>query len=88
MIQINMEVVEHLVVITPLVACRGKPVHKIVGAFQTMRDTAGFGADVTAHTIRYSIATELAARGVPEIEIAIILGHGMPTVEPLGDTCM
>ncbi len=31
-----------------LVAYRGRPVRKIAGAFQTLRDVAGFGPDVTA----------------------------------------
>jgi integrase len=61
----------------PLVAFRGKPVKKIAGAIQTQRDGAGFGPGVTAYTIRHSIATELAARGVPELETATILGHRM-----------
>jgi integrase len=59
----------------PLVHWRGKPVLKIAGAFQTVRAAAGFGADVTAYTLRHSVATELARRGVPELEIALLLGH-------------
>jgi integrase len=68
----------------PVVAYRGRPVRKIAGAFQTMRDAAGFGADVTAYTVRHTIATELAARGVPEIEIALVMGHSMPNVRTTG----
>jgi hypothetical protein len=68
----------------PLVAWRGKPVQKIAGAFQTMRDAAGFGPDVTAYTIRHSIATELAARGVPELDIAAQLGHRLPNSQTTG----
>ena len=68
----------------PLVAWRGKPVHKIAGAFQTMRDAAGFGPDVTAYTLRHTIATELTARGVPELEIAALLGHRMPNSRTTG----
>jgi integrase len=68
----------------PIVAYRGKPVRKLAGAFQTMRDVAGFEHDVTAYTIRHSIATELAARSVPEMEIAAILGHGMPNMRTTG----
>ncbi len=68
----------------PVVAYRGKPVRKIAGAFQTMRDAAGFGPDVTAYTIRHSIATELFARGVPEMEISAIMGHGMPNMRTTG----
>ncbi|MGG5890558.1 tyrosine-type recombinase/integrase [Falsiroseomonas sp. HC035] len=59
----------------PLVAYRGKPVQKIAGAFQTLRDAAGFGPDVTAYTVRHTVAPELMARGVPELESAFIMGH-------------
>jgi integrase len=68
----------------PLVAFRGKPVRKIAGAFQTLRESAGFGPDVTAYTVRHSIATELAARGVPELEIASVMGHRMPNSRTTG----
>jgi integrase len=68
----------------PIVSFRGRAVHKVFGAFQTLRESAGFGPDVTAYTIRHSIATELAARGVPEIEIAIIMGHSMPSMRTTG----
>jgi len=68
----------------PVVAYRGKPVLKIAGAFQTMQDAAVFGQDVTVYTIRHSIATELAARGVPELEIAAIMGHRMPNMRTTG----
>ena len=57
----------------PVVAYRGRPVGKIAGSFQTLRDAAGF-----AYTLRHSVATELAARGVPEPEIAALLSHRMP----------
>ncbi|MFM9937531.1 MAG: tyrosine-type recombinase/integrase, partial [Novosphingobium sp.] len=68
----------------PLVAYRGRPVRKIAGAFQTLRDAAGFGPDVTSYTIRHTIATEMAARGVPELEIAAIMGHRMPNSRTTG----
>ncbi len=68
----------------PLVAYRGKPVRKIAGAFQSLRDAAGFGRDVTSYTIRHTIATEMAARGVPELEIAAIMGHRMPNSRTTG----
>jgi len=67
-----------------LVAYRGRPVQKIAGAFQTLRDAAGFGPDVTAYTIRHSVATELMARGVPELDIASIMGHRMPNSRTTG----
>ncbi len=67
-----------------IVTYRGKPVQKIAGAFQTLRDAAGFGPDVTAYTLRHTVATELAARGVPEMEIAAVLGHTMPNMRTTG----
>jgi integrase len=67
-----------------LVAYRGKPVQKIAGAFQTVRDAAGFGPDVTSYTVRHTVATELMARGVPELEIAFIMGHRMPNSRTTG----
>jgi integrase len=67
-----------------LVQYRGKPVMKIAGAFQSMRDAAGFGPDVTAYAVRHTIATELMARSVPELEIAALLGHSMPNIRTTG----
>ena len=58
--------------------------HLVAGAFQTMRDLAGFGPDVTAYTLRHTIGTELAARGVPELEIAALMGHRMPNSQSTG----
>ncbi|RZA06327.1 MAG: hypothetical protein EOP02_38425, partial [Proteobacteria bacterium] len=68
----------------PLVAYRGRPVKKLAGAFQTMRDAAGFGSDATAYTVRHTVATELMARGVPELEIATVMGHRMPNSRTTG----
>ena len=62
----------------PLVAYRGRPVKKINGAFQTVRDAADFGDDVVPYTIRHTVATELFRRGVPPLEIKSFLGHRMP----------
>ena len=67
-----------------LVQFRGKPVLKIAKAFRTVRAAAGFGADVTAYTLRHSVATELARRGVPPMEIAYLLGHRMPDLRTTG----
>lgn len=61
-----------------LVAYRGKPVKKIAGAFQTMRDAAGFGFDVTAYTVRHTIGTMLLKRGVDLAQIEVLLGHKLP----------
>ncbi len=68
----------------PLVAYRGRPVRYLSHAFQNLRDAAGFGRDVTAYTIRHTVATQLMARGVPELEIAAVMGHRMPNVRTTG----
>ncbi len=62
----------------------GKPGAVHAGAFQTLRDMAGFEPDVTAYTVRHTVATELMARGVPELEIAAIMGHRMPNSRTTG----
>lgn len=67
-----------------VVSYRGKAVKKLAGAFQTVRDAAGFGPDVTAYTLRHTVATELMARGVPELEIAAIMGHRLPCSRTTG----
>lgn len=58
-----------------LVEYRGRPVRKIAGAFQTMREAAGFGFDVTAYTVRHTVATMLLKRGVHMTQIEVQLGH-------------
>jgi integrase len=63
-----------------VVSWRGRPVTKIAGAFQTMRDSAGFGFDVPAYTVRHTVATELAGRGVPYEQISALLGQRMPNM--------
>jgi len=68
----------------PLVAFRGRPVRYLAHAFQNLRDAAGFGRNVTAYTIRHTVATELARRGVPPLEIASFLGHRMPDFRTTG----
>lgn len=64
----------------PLVRFRGKAVGKVNGAWQEARDEAGPDALVVPHTIRHTIATELRARGVPEL--AGLLGRSMPISGP------
>lgn len=50
-----------------VVAYRGKPAAKIAGAFQTLRDAAGFGPDVTAYTLRHPVATHLHKSDIDNI---------------------
>ncbi len=68
----------------PLVAYRGRPVKYLAHAFQNLRDAAGFGRDVTAYTVRHTVATELFRRRVPRSEISIFLGHRMPDFRTTG----
>ncbi len=58
-----------------LVTYHGKPVRKIAGAIQTLRDAAGFGRDVTAYTLRHTIATEVLRRRVARSDVSMLLGH-------------
>ena len=67
-----------------LVAFNGKSVTKINGAFQRARDAAGLDLEVVPYAIRHTIATELRARGVPELELAGFLGHSMPNIRTTG----
>lgn len=68
----------------PLVAWRGAPVKKINGAFQSVREAAGLDEEVVPYAIRHTIATEMRARGVPELELAGFLGHVMPNIRTTG----
>jgi integrase len=68
----------------PLVSYRGQPVKRINGAFQAAREAAGLDAGVVPYAIRHTIATELRARKVPELELAGFLGHHMPNIRTTG----
>jgi len=67
-----------------LVTYHGRAITEIKGAWRRMRADAGLGKDVVPYTIRHTMATELRARGVPELEIAGVLGHTMPNVKTTG----
>jgi len=67
-----------------LVTYQGRPIKEIKGAFRRMRADAGLGDDVVPYSLRHTVATELRARGVPELEIAGMLGHAMPNVKTTG----
>ena len=68
----------------PLVRFRGKAVTKVNGSWRDARETAGLGPDVVPYTIHHTIATELRSRGVPEMELAGLLGHAMPNFRTTG----
>ena len=68
----------------PLVAYRGRPVHKIAKTWRSVRKAAGLDESVVPYAIRHTIATELRARGVPELEIAGLLGHHLPNFRTTG----
>ncbi len=68
----------------PLVQFRGKGVQKVNKAWREARDAARLDALVVPYTVRHTIATELRARGVPELELAGLLGHSMPNFRTTG----
>ena len=63
---------------------RGRPLTKINSAWRSAREAAGLGADVVPYAIRHTVATEMRSRGVPELEIAGLLGHNMPNFRTTG----
>ena len=67
-----------------LVQWKGKPIQKINKTWRTIRDDAGLSDDVVPYSIRHTVATELRSRGVPELEIAGMLGHSMPNFRTTG----
>ena len=67
-----------------LVQWKGKPIQKINKTWRTIRDDAGLSDDVVPYSIRHTVATELRSRGVPELEIAGMLGHAMPNFRTTG----
>ena len=67
-----------------LVTYHDKPVRKINAVWRTARRVAGLDEDFVPYTIRHTMASELRARGVPELEIAGVLGHHMPNFRSTG----
>ncbi len=67
-----------------LVQFRGKAVVKVNKTWRDARTAAGLDDAVVPYTIRHTIATELRARGVPELELAGLLGHAMPNFRTTG----
>lgn len=59
----------------PLVSWRGAPIRSFKVAWRGMRRRAGLDPSVVSKTVRYTVATELRRRGVPEAEIQGMLGH-------------
>ncbi len=68
----------------PLVAWQGRQVVEIKGTWRKVRAEAGLGPHVVPYAVRHTVATELRARGVPEMELAGVLGHVMPNVRTTG----
>jgi len=68
----------------PLVRFRGAGVIKVAKTWRDARSAAGLDEAVVPYTIRHTIATELRARGVPELELAGLLGHAMPNFRTTG----
>lgn len=47
----------------------------VAKAFRQAREDAGLDDQVTAYTLRHTVATQLARRGVPQEQISRLLGH-------------
>ena len=67
-----------------LVTFNGKPIKKINGAWQHARELVGMPDEIVPYTVRHTMATELITRGVPEIEVASLMGHAMPNLRTTG----
>lgn len=68
----------------PLITYHGKPIAKINKTWRTVRRNAGLPEEIVPYTIRHTMATQLITRGVPEIEVAALLGHSMPNLRTTG----
>ena len=66
----------------PIVQYRGRPLGGTKSTFDHLKRRAGL-ADVSAYTIRHTVAVEMRKRGVPVWEVAGFLGHtsGYKTTE-------
>ncbi|MCG4273252.1 site-specific integrase [Acetobacter senegalensis] len=67
-----------------LVTYKGNPILKINGAWRGARESAGLPPEIVPYTVRHTMATELITRGVPEIEVASLMGHAMPNLRTTG----
>ena len=67
-----------------LVTYRARPVTKINAVWRGARRAVEFPEDFVPYSIRHTMATELRSRGVPQHEIAVVLGHVMPNIRSTG----
>ena len=67
-----------------LVTYKSKPIVKINGAWRAAREAACLSQEIVPYTVRHTMATELITRGVPEIEVASLMGHAMPNLRTTG----
>jgi integrase len=67
-----------------IVEYQGRPIADIRHRFAKARDLAGLDAGVVPYALRHTMATMLAERGVPELEIAAVMGHRMPNIKTTG----
>ena len=59
----------------PVVSYQGRHLNEITSAFRRIRKAAGFGQDVSAYTLRHTVATELTRRGADIWQTGEFLGH-------------
>jgi integrase len=62
----------------PVISYFGKRVANHKKTVRRLVERAGLGADVSAYTLRHTVATWLAQRGVPEAQREVFLGHRLP----------
>lgn len=67
--------------ITAVVHYQGQSVQKLRRSWDTLRTSAGLGADVVPHTTRHTCATWLMQSGVPIFEAAGYLGMSIETLQ-------
>jgi len=60
-----------------LVTFRKRPMASVRRSWNEARERAGLDEDVVPYTLRHTAATEMSARGVPDGQVAVYLGHDM-----------
>lgn len=68
----------------PLVQWRGGQITKINKTWRTIREAAGLPDYVVPYAIRHTLATEMARRGVPSLELAMWFGHREADIRTTG----
>jgi integrase len=59
----------------PIVEFNGRPIKSVKTIWRGVRTRAGFGLDVSPMTLRHTVASEMARRGVPDFQRQCFMGH-------------